>query len=81
MEPPNNGRIGDKCFVHYSEVVPSLEVLTCIQLLAGARGLSIVRRLSAFRSVHCRRFHCIHGLVFMYCNSSMDIRSSGKAAG
>ena len=35
MEPPNNGHIGDECFVHYSEVVPSSEVLTCIQLLAG----------------------------------------------
>ena len=32
MEPPNNGHVGDECFVHYSEVVPSSEVLTCIQL-------------------------------------------------
>ena len=35
MEPLNNGHVGDECFVHYSEVVPSSEVLTCIQLLAG----------------------------------------------
>ena len=25
-----NGHVGDECFVHYSEVVPSSEVLTCI---------------------------------------------------
>ena len=35
VAPPNNGHAGDECFVHYSEVVPSSEVLTCIQLLAG----------------------------------------------
>ena len=23
VEPPNSGHVGDKCFVHYSEVVPS----------------------------------------------------------
>ena len=34
MEPLNNGHVGDERFVHYSEVVPSSEVLTCIQLLA-----------------------------------------------
>ena len=27
MEPPNNGQVGDGHFVHYSEVVPSSEVL------------------------------------------------------
>ena len=43
MEPPNNGHVGDECFVHYSEVVPSSEVLTCIQLLAGGTQF-----------VHCR---------------------------
>ena len=26
VEPPNNGHVGDECFVHCSEVVPSLEV-------------------------------------------------------
>ena len=26
MEPPNNGQVGDRRFVHYSEVVPSSEV-------------------------------------------------------
>ena len=57
---PNNGHIGDECFVHYSEVVPSSEVLTCIQLLAG--GTHIVGRSSALR-----RFHCIHNLTCMVC--------------
>ena len=27
VEPSNNGHVGDECFVHYSEVVPSSEVL------------------------------------------------------
>ena len=54
----NNGHIGDECFVHYSEVVPSSEVLTCIQLLAGGTQFVLVGRLSALRSVHYRRFHC-----------------------
>ena len=26
VEPPNNGHLGDECFVHCSEVVPSSEV-------------------------------------------------------
>ena len=26
VEPPNNGHVGDECFVHCSEVVPSSEV-------------------------------------------------------
>ena len=26
VEPPNNGQVGDECFVHCSEVVPSSEV-------------------------------------------------------
>ena len=43
VEPPNNGHVGDECFVHYWEVVPSSEVLTCIQLLAGGTQF-----------VHCR---------------------------
>ena len=34
VEPPNNGHVGDECFVHCSEAVPSSEV-TCIRLLAG----------------------------------------------
>ena len=50
MEPPNNGHVGDECFVHYSEVVPSLGVLTCVQLLAGS--LSIVYR-EVVRSLEC----------------------------
>ena len=41
--PPNNGHVGDECFIDYSEVVPSLEVLSCIQLLAGGT-----------QCVHCR---------------------------
>ena len=43
MEPPNNGHVGNECFVHYLEFVPSSEVLTCIQLLAGG-----------MQFVHCR---------------------------
>ena len=30
IEPLNNGHVGDDCFVHYSEVVPSSEVLTVV---------------------------------------------------
>ena len=34
VEPPNNGHVGDKCLsINRTEVVPSSEVLTCIQLL------------------------------------------------
>ena len=51
MEPPNNGHVGDECFVHYSEVVPSLEVLTCIQLLAG--GTQFVHCREVIRSSEC----------------------------
>ena len=51
MEPPNNGHVGDECFVHYSEVVPSSEVLTCIQLLAG--GTQFVRCREVVRSSEC----------------------------
>ena len=43
VEPLNNGHVGNECFVHFSEVVPSSEVLTCIQLLAGGTQF-----------VHCR---------------------------
>ena len=43
MEPPNNGHIGDECFVHCSEVVPSSEVEICRQ---GVNSVSIVGRLS-----------------------------------
>ena len=50
-EPPNNGHIGDECFVHYSEVVPSSEVLTCIQLLAG--GTQFVHCREVVRSSEC----------------------------
>ena len=51
MEPPNNGHVGDECFVHYSEVVPSSEVLTCIQLLAG--GMQFVHCREVVRSLEC----------------------------
>ena len=40
VEPSNNGHIGDECFVHYSEVVPSSEVLTCIYTVVG-RGHAV----------------------------------------
>ena len=42
---------GDECFVHYSEVVPSSEVLTCIQLLAG--GTQFVHCREVVRSSEC----------------------------
>ena len=51
MEPPNNGHVGDECFVHYSEVVPSSEVLTCIQLLVG--GTQFVHCREVVRSSEC----------------------------
>ena len=52
VEPPNNGHVvGDECFVHYSEVVPSSEVLTCIQLLAG--GTQFVHCREVVRSSEC----------------------------
>ena len=35
VEPPNNGHVGDECFVLYSEVVPSSEVLTCMHTVVG----------------------------------------------
>ena len=66
VEPPNNGHVGDECFVHYSEDVPSSEVLTCIQLLAGGTQFAIVGSLSALRSVHYRRFRCIHLSTIKY---------------
>ena len=51
VEPPNNRHVGDECFVHYSEVVPSLEVLICIQLLAG--GTQFVHCREVVRSSEC----------------------------
>ena len=51
VDPLNNGHVGEECYVHYSEVVPSLEVLTCTQLLAGGKQFVCCRRLSALRSV------------------------------
>ena len=51
VEPPNNGHVGDECFVHYSEVVPSSEVLACIQLLAG--GTQFVHCREVVRSSEC----------------------------
>ena len=51
MEPLNNGHVGDERFVHYSEVVPSSEVLTCIQLLVG--GTQFVHCREVVRSSEC----------------------------
>ena len=51
VEPLNNGHVGDECFVHNSEVVPSSEVLTCIQLLAG--GTQFVHCREVVRSSEC----------------------------
>ena len=51
VEPSNNGHVGDECFVHYSEVVPSSEVLTCIQLLVG--GTQFVHCWEVVRSSEC----------------------------
>ena len=51
VEPPNNGHVGDECFVHYSEVVPSSEVQTCIQLLAV--GTQFVHCREVVRSLEC----------------------------
>ena len=48
MEPLH---VGDECFVHYSEVVPFSEVLTCIQLLAG--GTQFVHSREVVRSSEC----------------------------
>ena len=41
--------------LHYSEVSPSSEVLTCIQLLVGGTQFVHCREVV---SVHYRRFHC-----------------------
>ena len=43
VEPPNNGHVGDKHFVHCLEVVPSSEVEIYGQLMAGGKQF-----------VHCR---------------------------
>ena len=51
VEPLNNGHVGGECFVHYSEVVHSSEVLTCIQLLAG--GTQFVHCREVVRSSEC----------------------------
>ena len=40
MGHPNNGHVGDECFVHYSEVVPSLEVVRRIYTVVG-RGHTV----------------------------------------
>ena len=45
VESPNNGHVGDECFVHYSEV------LTCIQSLAG--GTQFVHCREVVRSSEC----------------------------
>ena len=50
VEPLNNGHVGDECFVHCSEVVPSSEV-TCIQLLAG--GTQFVHSREVVHSSEC----------------------------
>ena len=56
MEPLNNGHVGDECFVHFSEVVPSLEVRTIYR--QGTNALSIVGMLSTLWCIHYQRFHC-----------------------
>ena len=43
--------VGDERFVHCSEVVPSSEVITCIQLLAG--GTQFVHCREVVRSSEC----------------------------
>ena len=58
MEPLNNGHVGDEHFVHCLEVVPLSEVE--MYGWKGASSLSIVGRLSSYRSVHYRRFYCIY---------------------
>ena len=40
VAPPNNGHVGDECFVHYSEVVPSSEVLYSMHTVVG-RGHAV----------------------------------------
>ena len=39
MEPPNNGHIGDKHFVHCSEVVPCSEVEMYGQYIGRGRAV------------------------------------------
>ena len=56
----------DECFVHCSEVVPSLEVEMYGQYIG-----SIVGRLSAIRSVHCWRFHYTRESLSVGPGSSM----------
>ena len=74
MEPPNNGHVGDECLVHYSEVVPSLEVLTCMQLLAGGTQF-----------VHCREVvrssECPLSEVSLYVHSIYDLHRSHNITG
>ena len=78
MEPPNNGHVGDECFVHYSEVVPSSEVLTCIQLLAG--GTQFVYCREVVHSSECplsevQLYTYIPVPVFASRVSHSDVRS------
>ena len=46
VKPPNNGHVGDECFVHCSEVVPSSEVEMYGQYIGRGEQLPIVGRLS-----------------------------------
>ena len=65
---PLNGQVGSNCSVHCSEVVPSSEVLTCIQLLAG--GTQFVHCREVVRSSECSL------LVYVErCDSTRDSKS------
>ena len=69
MEPLNPVR--DECFVHCSEVVPSLKVEMYGQYIGWGSGMSIVGRLSTIRSVHYWRFHCTRKSLSVGLGSSM----------
>ena len=67
VEPPN-GHIGDKHFVHCSEVVPFSEVEMYGKYIGrGANCVSIVGRLSTLQSVCYWRFHCCLSTKTLVC--------------
>ena len=73
MEPPNNGHVGDECFVHYLEVVPSSEVLTCIQLLAGGTQFVHCRELFGVSTVNAYG-QCALGLLTLGAHAQRGLR-------
>ena len=83
VEPPNNGHIGDKHFVHCSVVVPSSEVEICALYRQGASSVYIVGRLSTLCGVHYQRFYCIsfpsNSLVIQSGPGVKDIACGGMA--